>query len=68
MKWIPGPSLSKARNFGSGFINEQDGSFHFYGGKGEDGNLRDTFDKLPNAVNAEFEENTEPFSLGGIFQ
>ena len=68
MKWVPGPSLSKGRVFGSGFIDEQDGSFHYYGGEDEDGNQRNNFDRLPNDINAEFEQSSETFSFGGITQ
>ena len=66
MTWFPGPSLEEARNYGSGFIDEQDGSFKFFGGQDVGGAQHNTFAKLANDINAEFETSTETFSMGGV--
>ena len=56
MKWVDGPSLTESRHFSSGFIDEQDGSFHFYGGQNIWGGDQDTIDILSNDIDAEFVE------------
>ena len=67
MAWVPGPTLSKARMLGSGFTDEQDGSFKVYGGYDIWGIYSNKFDVLANDINeVEFVEDSSAFSFGQI--